>query len=51
MRVGPLILAMLAMTGPAAAETIQVYAAGSLRAVLTDIAAAYETATGDLPVC
>ena len=32
MRAGTMMLAMLAMTGPAAAETVQLYAAGSLKA-------------------
>jgi len=40
------ILAMLAMTGPAAADTIQLFAAGSLKAALTDVATAYEAAGG-----
>lgn len=35
MRTGAMTLAMLAMTGPAAAETVQLYAAGSLKAALT----------------
>ena len=34
------------MTGPAAADTIQLYAAGSLKAALTDVSKAYETSTG-----
>ena len=42
MRFRMMILAMLAMTGPAAAETVQLYAAGSLRGALTEIAKAYE---------
>jgi molybdate transport system substrate-binding protein len=41
-----MILAILAMAGPAAAETIQLYAAGSLKAALTDVSKAYETSTG-----
>jgi ABC-type molybdate transport system substrate-binding protein len=41
------ILAMLAMTGPAAADTIQLFAAGSLKAALTDVATAYEAASGN----
>ena len=40
-------LAMLAMVGPAAAETVQLYAAGSLKGALTDLAKAYETTTGN----
>src|SRR5215470_2302877 len=47
MRTGPLLLMMAAMTGAAAAETIQLYAAGSLRSALTDIAKVYETSTGN----
>ena len=37
---------MLAMAGPAAAETVQLYAAGSLKAALTDVSKAYEASTG-----
>lgn len=47
MRAGTMILAMLAMTGPAAAETVHLYAAGSLKAALTDVAKSYEAATGN----
>ena len=46
MRAGAIALAMLALTGPAAAETIQLYAAGSLKAALTDVAKAYEAKSG-----
>ena len=46
MRASATILAILAMTGLAAAETIQLYAAGSLKAALTDVSKAYETSTG-----
>jgi len=42
-----MILAMLAMTGPAAADTIQLFAAGSLKAALTDVAKAYEATSGN----
>src|SRR5262249_54362417 len=35
-----------AMTGPATAETVQLYAAGSLKAALTDVSRAYEARTG-----
>ena len=50
MRIGAIALAMLfitglAMTGPAMSETVQLYAAGSLKGALTDVAKAYETAT------
>jgi len=38
---------MLAMTGPAAADTIQLFAAGSLKAALTDVAKAYEATSGN----
>ena len=47
MRAAALAL-MLAMTAnPAAAETVSLYAAGSLRAALTDVAQAYTAATGN----
>jgi molybdenum ABC transporter molybdate-binding protein len=36
------------MTGPAGAETVQLYAAGSLKAALTDVSKAYETSTGTM---
>jgi molybdenum ABC transporter molybdate-binding protein len=35
------------MIGPAAADAIHLFAAGSLRAALTDMASAYETASGN----
>jgi len=35
------------MAGPAAAETVQLYAAGSLKGALTDVAKAYEAMTGN----
>lgn len=47
MRVLIVTLAILAMTGPAAAETVSLYAAGSLRGALTDVAKAFEAATGN----
>ncbi|HZP68723.1 MAG TPA: molybdate ABC transporter substrate-binding protein [Pseudolabrys sp.] len=47
MRAEAIIAAVLAMTGPAAADTIQLFAAGSLKAALTDVARAYETASGN----
>ena len=47
MRAGAVILAMLAMAGPAVAETVQLYAAGSLKGALTDVAKAYEATTGN----
>jgi ABC-type molybdate transport system substrate-binding protein len=47
MRAGAVILAVLAMTGTAAADTIQLFAAGSLKAALTDMAKAYEATNGN----
>jgi molybdate transport system substrate-binding protein len=47
MRAVAIALAMVAMIGPAVAETVQLYAAGSLRGALTDVAKAYETASGN----
>ncbi len=47
MRTPFLILAMLAIVGPAAGETIQLFAAGSLRGALTDVASAYEASSGN----
>ena len=45
---GALALLMCATTGSAtAAETITVYAAGSLKSALTDLAKTYESATGN----
>jgi len=35
------------MIGPTAAETVQLYAAGSLRGALTEIAKVYESSTGN----
>lgn len=40
-------LTMLAMMGPAMAETIQLYAAGSLKGALTEVAKGFEAATGN----
>ncbi|QIO37429.1 molybdate ABC transporter substrate-binding protein [Bradyrhizobium sp. 1(2017)] len=40
------ILAVIAMTAEARAETVQLYAAGSLRAALTDMAKAFEAESG-----
>src|SRR5262249_15238159 len=40
-------LAIFAMAGPAAAVTVQLYAAGSLKGALTDVAKAYEAMTGN----
>jgi len=46
---GALALLMCAMAGSAtAAETITIYAAGSLKSALTDLAESYESATGDI---
>jgi molybdate transport system substrate-binding protein len=47
MRARAIALAMLAMTAPAAAEMVQLYAAGSLKAALTELAKAFETKTGN----
>jgi molybdate transport system substrate-binding protein len=47
MRARAIALVMLAMTVPAAAETVQLYAAGSLKAALTEVAKAFETKTGN----
>ena len=38
---------MFALTGPAAAATINLYAAGSLQAALSDVAKTYQSATGN----
>jgi molybdate transport system substrate-binding protein len=46
MRAALVALVMLATTGAAAAETISLYAAGSLRDALTDVAKAYEAKSG-----
>ena len=47
MRAALAALAMLAITGPAGAETVQLFAAGSLREALTDVAKAYEAKSGN----
>ena len=47
MRVAAIALTILAMTGPAMADTVQLYAAGSLKLALTDVAKAYEAASGN----
>jgi molybdate transport system substrate-binding protein len=47
MRAALVALAVLAMTGPAAAETVQLFAAGSLKEALTEVAKAYETQSGN----
>src|SRR5262245_64897340 len=47
MRAPASLLAMGVMTGWAAAETIQLYAAGSLKLALTEVAQAYEAASGN----
>ena len=47
-RAGALALLMFAVAGSAtAAETITVYAAGSLKSALTDLVESYESATGN----
>jgi len=38
---------MAVMAGPAAAETVSLYAAGSLKGALTDVAKAFEAASGN----
>jgi molybdate transport system substrate-binding protein len=45
-RAGALAVLMFALTGPAAAATINLYAAGSLQAMLSDVAKTYQSATG-----
>ncbi len=47
MRAGVFAPAMLAMTGAAAAEMVQPYAAGSLKAALSEVAKAFEAKTGN----
>src|SRR5215470_2168953 len=47
MRALAILLAMGLMTGSTAAETIQLYAAGSLKLALTEVAQTYETSTGN----
>jgi molybdenum ABC transporter molybdate-binding protein len=46
MRIVAIAFAIFVMTGPAMSETIKLYAAGSLRLALTDVAKAYEAASG-----
>jgi molybdate transport system substrate-binding protein len=46
MRVAAVALAILAMAGPAAAETVQLFAAGSLKDALTEVAKTYEAKSG-----
>jgi molybdate transport system substrate-binding protein len=46
MRAALVALAVLVMTGPAAAETVQLFAAGSLKDALTEIAKTYEAKSG-----
>ena len=47
MRAPAIVFAIGMMTGSAAAETIQLYAAGSLKLALTEVAQTYETSTGN----
>jgi len=47
MRAPAIVLAICVMTRSAAAETIQLYAAGSLKLALTEVARSYEDATGN----
>jgi molybdenum ABC transporter molybdate-binding protein len=46
-RAAAIAIAMLAMMTPAAAETVSLYAAGSLKAALTDVGKAFEKASGN----
>ena len=45
MRTSFTILAIFVMAGPAAGETIKLFAAGSLKGALTDMASAYEASS------
>jgi molybdenum ABC transporter molybdate-binding protein len=47
MRAAAIVIAMIAMTTPAAAETVSLYAAGSLKAALTDVGKAFAAAAGN----
>src|SRR5215472_2767040 len=47
MRTSAVVLGVIAMTVPAASETVRLYAAGSLKSALTDVANAYEVSTGN----
>ena len=47
MRALSIALMMAVMAGPTRAETVSLYAAGSLRGALTDVANAFEAATGN----
>ena len=47
MRTAFLTLMLAVTVNPAATETVSLYAAGSLRAALNDVAQAYTTATGN----
>jgi molybdenum ABC transporter molybdate-binding protein len=47
MRFVAVALMVLTMTEPAAADTVSLYAAGSLKAALTDVAKAFETTSGN----
>jgi molybdate transport system substrate-binding protein len=47
MRTLTVALAMAVIAGPAAADTVLLYAAGSLRGALTDVAKAFEATSGD----
>jgi molybdate transport system substrate-binding protein len=42
-----LLIGVIAMSAPSRAETIQLYAAGSLRAALTEVARSFEAETGN----
>jgi molybdate transport system substrate-binding protein len=45
-RLSAILLAVLMMNSPSRADTVQLYAAGSLRAALTDVAKAFEADSG-----
>jgi molybdenum ABC transporter molybdate-binding protein len=42
-----IVLGVITMTTPVLADSVQLYAAGSLRSALTDVAKAFETASGN----
>jgi molybdenum ABC transporter molybdate-binding protein len=47
MRIAAIAFAIFVTTGPAMSETVKLYAAGSLRLALTDVAKAYEATSGN----
>jgi molybdate transport system substrate-binding protein len=46
-KITQILCVAIVMTSPALADTIQLYAAGSLKGALTDVAKAYEASTGN----